>query len=91
MTAEATAAPTPGPGAAFKDEGNVHFKAQEFLKAGRCLRGPLAAHAVRAGREGWCTHPAGGIVFLCVGDSLAAASRGRSATRMSDPTAKFRR
>ena len=33
MTAEATAAPTPGPGAAFKDEGNVHFKAQEFLKA----------------------------------------------------------
>ena len=30
MTAEATAAPTPGPGAAFKDEGNVHFKAQEF-------------------------------------------------------------
>ena len=26
-------APTPGLGAAFKDEGNVHFKAQEFLKA----------------------------------------------------------
>merc|ERR1719261_2374113 len=26
-------APPPGPGAAFKDEGNVHFKAGEALKA----------------------------------------------------------